>query len=130
CSTWIEVGASGPELKTLAAGFSNYGKTSVDIFSPGVDIYSTVPGNKYKENSGTSMAAPVLAGVAATVWSYYPNLTAQQVKEILLESGVNYGKKKVVKPGEKKKKVKFSTLSRTGKVVNLYNALQLAATKS
>jgi subtilisin family serine protease len=76
------------------------------------------------------MAAPVLAGVAATVWSYYPNLTAQQVKEILLESGVNYGKKKVVKPGEKKKKVKFSTLSRTGKVVNLYNALQLAATKS
>jgi subtilisin family serine protease len=130
CSTWIEVGASGPELKTLAAGFSNYGKTSVDIFSPGVDIYSTVPGNKYKENSGTSMAAPVLAGVAATVWSFYPNLTAQQVKEILLESGVNYGKKKVVKPGEKKKKVKFSTLSRTGKVVNLYNALQLAATKS
>lgn len=130
CSTWIEVGASGPEVKKLAAAFSNYGQNSVDIFSPGVDIYSTVPGNKYKENSGTSMAAPVLAGVAATVWSMYPNLTAQQVKEILLESGTNYSKKKVIMPGEQKKKVKFGKLSRTGKVVNLYNALQLAATKS
>jgi subtilisin family serine protease len=126
CSTWIEVGASGPELSTLAADFSNYGQKSVDIFSPGVDIYSTVPGSKYKENSGTSMASPVLAGVAATIWSLYPDLTAQQVKTILIESGTNYGKQKVKIPGETKKKTKFKKLSKSGKVVNLYSALKMA----
>jgi subtilisin family serine protease len=126
CSTWIEVGASGSELSTLAADFSNFGKKSVDIFSPGVDIYSTVPGSKYQNNSGTSMAAPVLAGVAATVWSLYPELTAQQVKEILIESGIDYKKQSVKLPGSEKKKVKFGKLSKSGKVVNLYSALKMA----
>ena len=126
CSTWIEVGASGPELSTLAAEFSNFGKKSVDIFSPGVDIYSTVPGSKYQNNSGTSMAAPVLAGVAATIWSLYPELTAQQVKEILIESGIDYKKQSVKLPGSEKKKVKFKKLSKSGKVVNLYSALKMA----
>ncbi len=126
CSTWIEVGASGPELSTLAAEFSNFGKKSVDIFSPGVDIYSTVPGSQYKNNSGTSMAAPVLAGVAATVWSLYPELTAQQVKEILIESGIDYKKQSVKLPGSETKTVKFGKLSKSGKVVNLYSALKMA----
>jgi subtilisin family serine protease len=126
CSTWIEVGASSSNLSTLAADFSNYGKKSVDIFSPGVDIYSTVPGSKYENNSGTSMAAPVLAGVAATVWSLYPELTAQQVKKILIESGINYKKQEVILPGTEDKKVKFKKLSKSGKVVNLYSALKMA----
>ena len=92
CSTWIEIGASGPSTDALAADFSNFGKTSVDVFAPGVDIFSTAPGGTYKDNSGTSMAAPVVAGVAATLMSYYPNLTAKDVKEILMKSSVKYPK--------------------------------------
>lgn len=128
CSTWLEVGASDDEVPTLAASFSNYGQKSVDLFSPGVDIFSTVPDGKYKNNDGTSMASPVAAGVAAAVMSYYPQLTAKDVKAILMQSAENYGKKKVALPGNPKKKVKFKKLSVTGGVVNLYNALQLAAT--
>jgi subtilisin family serine protease len=128
CSTWIEVGASGPELKTLPASFSNYGIKEVDVFAPGVDIYAPVPDNKYAKNSGTSMASPVTAGVAAAILSYYPELTAKDVKAIILQSSIKYGKSKVVMPGSPKKKVKFKKLSATGGVVNLYAALQLAAT--
>ena len=85
-SNWIEVGAlSWKGQKDAPAVFSNYGKTTVDIFAPGVDINSTIPEGKYKPNSGTSMAAPVVAGVAALVKSYYPELTAAELK-ICLES--------------------------------------------
>ncbi len=128
CSTWIEVGASGPELKTLPAEFTNYGVKEVDVFAPGVDIYASVPDNKYQKNSGTSMASPVTAGVAATILSYYPELTAKDVKAIILQSSSKYGKTKVVMPGSPKKKVKFKKLSATGGVVNLYEALKLAST--
>jgi len=128
CSTWLEIGASGRELSALSADFSNYGKKSVDVFAPGVDIYSTVTGDQYKDNSGTSMASPVTAGVAATILSYYPQLTAKDVKAIIMKSAVNYGKQKVVMPGNPSKKVKFKKLSVTGGVVNLYEALKLAET--
>lgn len=132
CSTWIEVGASGPDVNNLAASFSNYGKKNVDIFAPGMDVYSTMVGDSYKKENGTSMASPVTAGVAAALWSYYPELTAQQVKEILMKSSVSYKKQKVALPGSQSeekpegKKVAFGTLSKSGGVVNLYQAVLLA----
>lgn len=125
CKTWIEVGASDNSLETLPASFSNYGKKRVDVFAPGVEIYATVPKGEYKKNSGTSMASPVTAGVAATVWSYYPNLTANQVREIIVKSAVPYKKQKVTIPGSEKT-TKFKSLSKTGAVVNLYEAMKMA----
>jgi cell wall-associated protease len=123
--TWVEVGASAPPKKKLAATFSNYGAGNVDVFAPGYQIYSTTPDNHYEFYDGTSMAAPVTSGVAALVWSYYPQLTALQVKEILMKSAI-VNKKKVPLPGARKK-VKFNSLSVSGGVVNAYKALELAA---
>ncbi len=126
CALWIEVGASTPSADSLVAGFTNYGRRSVDIFAPGYDIYSTTPDNTYRSNSGTSMAAPVVSGVAALVWSYYPELEASDIREIITNSFTWYGKMKVQRPGKKPKKVRFRKLSRTGGVVNAYNALKMA----
>jgi subtilisin family serine protease len=123
---WIEVGATtwrGGD--TLAANFSNWASSIVDIFAPGDDINSTVPGGGFKENSGTSMASPVVAGVAALLMSYYPNLTATDVKRIILESAAKYGDKVVQRPGEGAP-IRFSELSATGGVVNVYNAVKMA----
>jgi len=112
----------------IAAPFSNYGKKTVDVFAPGVDIHSTVPDlNKYKDASGTSMAAPVVAGVAAVLKSYYPHLTPQQLKKILMKSSVKtYKNKKVIKPGTKDEMIEFKELSKTGGIVNLYEAVKMA----
>lgn len=126
-SNWIEVGALSWKAGAEApAPFSNYGKKSVDLFAPGVDIYAPVPGSKYEALSGTSMAAPVTSGVAALVWSYYPELTVQELKKILLESTIK--KKEYVNlPGlGGEKQVEFSTLARTSGVVNAYAALKMA----
>lgn len=125
--TWIEVGASQREPNHIATDFSNYGVSNVDIFSPGFQINSTAPDGKYAKANGTSMAAPVLSGVAALLWSRYPTLSAEQVKDILMQSSVKY-KKKVVMPGNKKAKVKFSELSVSGGVVNVYKAFEYAKT--
>ena len=95
CKTWIEVGASGSTEQEIKAGFSNFGRKSVDVFAPGVNIYSTVPNAGYEAMSGTSMASPVTAGVAAAIWSYYPDLTAQQVKCLIEQSAVSYRDLKV-----------------------------------
>jgi subtilisin family serine protease len=125
---WIEVGASGPvDDETLKATFSCYGKTSVDVFAPGVNIYSTLPGSKYGDLSGTSMASPVVAGLAALIRSYYPKLSAIQVKEIILNSvtKVNHN---IKIPGKTSEEVPFADLCLTGGIVNAYNALKLAAT--
>jgi subtilisin family serine protease len=122
---WIEVGASNWRSGSKAlAPFSNYGKTEVDLFSPGVDIYSTTPENQYEAYDGTSMASPVVSGVAAFIWSYYPNLSAAQLKNIILKSSVPI-KGRVRIPGSKRKK-KAHKLSKTGGLVNLPNALRLA----
>lgn len=127
CKTWIEVGASAHGFdKNFIGGFTNYGKKNVDIFAPGVQINSTTPGSKYEKASGTSMASPVVAGVAALVLSYYPNLSAKQLKEILLKSCIKYKGQKVSLPGSKEEKVDFSNLSQTGGIVNVYEALLLA----
>jgi subtilisin family serine protease len=109
----------------LPAPFSNYGKTNVDIFAPGVQIYSTVPKNEYAKYNGTSMASPEVAGVATLVRSFYPQLSASQVKHIIMNSGTKIDLEVLI-PGEQGKKAHFSELSITGKVANAYNALVLA----
>lgn len=122
----ITVGASG-DLKNggLTASFSNYGKKEVDVFAPGVNIYSTLPGgNNYGNLSGTSMACPVVAGTAALLLEYYPNLTAVQLKEAIEKSAV-IPKEKVNNP-ETKEKVSLSDLSKTGGFLNAYEAMKYA----
>jgi subtilisin family serine protease len=123
---WIEVGALNWKTgEKLAAPFSNYSPFYVDLFAPGMAIYSTVPFDEYEDLQGTSMAAPVVAGVAAMIRSYFPDLTAEQVKDILLQSAVKQ-KDKVVQPGGEDK-VPFSSLSVTGGIVNAYEAVKLAS---
>lgn len=125
---WIDVGASGASRKPkqILAEFSNYGATSVDFFAPGVDIYSTVPDGKYEDASGTSMACPATAGVAALIRSYFPTLTAVQVKEVLMKTTTPY-KKKVRIPGSKKK-LKMNQLCITGGFVNAAKAVNYILT--
>jgi subtilisin family serine protease len=132
---WIEVGASAYKKgKKIVASFSNYGKTKVDFFAPGVDIYSTVPDQKYEDASGTSMACPSVAGVAAIIRSYFPDLTAAEVRDVLMKTVVTY-KGKVLLPGGmvvqtkkgpkvKKVKVKMEELCITGGFVNANNAVK------
>ncbi|GAB3201962.1 subtilisin family serine protease [Pontibacter aydingkolensis] len=128
-STWLEVGATSKNLdKTFIGTFSNYGQKNVDLFAPGVDLILLAPDNKYDQMDGTSFASPVVSGVAALVWSYYPELTALELKDVLLQSSVKYPKLKVYYPTEEKSKktTKFSTLSASGGVVNAFEALKLA----
>ncbi|ANH81161.1 peptidase S8 [Niabella ginsenosidivorans] len=127
-ATWITVGASGPnEQSGIVASFSNYGKKEVDVFAPGVKIYSTLPlGNRYGNEQGTSMASPVVAGLAALIMSYYPDLTALQVKEII-EKSVVKPTEWVTNPGTGAK-VHLSDLCVTGGIVNAYEAVKLADT--
>jgi cell wall-associated protease len=124
--TWLEIGASSWGADgNFVGSFSNYGKKSVDLFAPGVQIYSTVPNNNYEDLQGTSMACPATAGVAALIMSYFPDLTADQVKVILKESTRKFDGLKVTKPGSADE-VPFSQLSATGGLVNAYEAVSLA----
>ncbi|HTE45353.1 MAG TPA: S8 family peptidase [Gemmatimonadaceae bacterium] len=126
-ANWIEVGASSWKGgDNLAANFSNYGRTQVDVFAPGVDILSTIPGNQYERDSGTSMAAPVVSGLAALLMDYYPNLTASDIKKVILASVSKHTDQMVTKPGSETDKVAFGSLSITGGIVNAYNAIKLA----
>ena len=129
-SNWIEVGASAyKDDETLKADFSNYGKYSVDVFAPGFLINSTVPDGKYEDLDGTSMASPVVSGLAALILSYYPKLTPAQVREIIMKS-VNKVTHKVKYKNEKGENTRalFSEICVSGGVVNAYNALKLAET--
>jgi cell wall-associated protease len=124
---WIEVGAlSWQNGEDMAAEFSNYGKDNVDLFAPGVDIYSTTPESKYARFDGTSMASPVVAGVAAAIRSYYPDLSAVQVKDILMSSTTMTSNAKVKVPGDDETLVPFTDLCVTGGVVNAYEAAKKA----
>jgi cell wall-associated protease len=127
-NNYITVGASGdPTNGGLTANFSNYGKTEVDVFAPGVQIYSAIPGgNTYGNASGTSMACPVVAGIAALTLQYYPNLSAKQLKYVIEKSAIAPDIK-VKKPGTDET-VNLSELSKTGGIVNAYEALRLAST--
>lgn len=127
---WIEVGASSWQSgDSLAAPFSNYGAEQVDLFAPGMDIYSTAPNNSYDRVDGTSMAAPVVTGVAALLKAYYPDLTPQQVRSIILDSASKYAGENTLKPG-KKTIVSFGELSATGGLVNAYAAFEQAEAQS
>ena len=127
-NNWITVGASGdPKSGGVTASFSNYGKKEVDVFAPGVKIYSTVPGgNTYQNLQGTSMASPVVAGLAAFILEYYPNLSAAQVKTVI-EKSSNKLKEKVKTP-ETGDMVLLAELSKSGGLVNAYEAIKLAST--
>ncbi|GAB3642941.1 S8 family peptidase [Spirosoma arcticum] len=121
----IIVGASAERnTSDLVASFSNYGKGTVHVFAPGKDIYSTVPGGKYDSNSGTSMASPVVTGVAAVLKSYFPKLTYADIKRIIMESATPY--QTSVRRPESTDTVAFASLSKTGGIVNLYDAVKLA----
>ncbi len=128
---WLEVGATTWEPnENFIANFSNYGNQNVDIFAPGVDIYSTMPDNKYKFQEGTSMASPVVTGAAALIMAYYPELTAKQVRQLLMENTAQYPDQQVIVPHEgnpnESKKVLFPELSVSDGVVNAEKALQAA----
>ena len=127
-SNWITIGASGASENEVAANFSNFGKKEVNVFAPGVKIYSTIPGgNTYGEKDGTSMAAPLVSGIAALLLSYYPELTPQQIIQII-ESSSKTVDNLVVKPGSENEKLTLKELSITGGIVDAYNSLKLAAT--
>lgn len=129
-SNYITVGASSdPKITgSITAEFSNYGKQKVDLFAPGVKIYSTMPGgNKYGNQQGTSMATPIVSGIAAMIRSYYPQLSAVQVKHIIEKSVlIPESSAYCFRPGEKADIVPFTDLSRTGGIVNAYNAMVTA----
>ncbi len=126
---FITIGALNFEYgDKVVANFSNFGKINVDVFAPGVKIYASTPNNTYKYLQGTSMASPNAAGVAALIRSYYPKLSAKQVKHILMDSGVAINMKVAV--GEANQTDDFESLSKSGKIVNAYNALIMAATLS
>jgi subtilisin family serine protease len=118
---FLTIGASTIKKDSLTASCSNFGKKGVDIFAPGFEIYNSVTENQYQNLQGTSMAAPMVAGVAAMLKSYFPSLSMSEIKSIILSSGTKY-------------KGDFENLSATGKVVNVYNAVKsckkLLATKN
>ncbi|WP_299115685.1 S8 family peptidase [uncultured Winogradskyella sp.] len=124
---YISVGALAPKYGSgMVAGFSNYGDKNVDIFAPGAQVYSTTPENEYGTKGGTSMAAPAVAGIAALIRSYYPNLSAVQVKNVILDSGLPLTTKVVV-GGDAENVQPFSNLSKSGRIANAFNALIMAS---
>lgn len=124
----INVGASSAKPNDkLAATFSNYGKKNVDVFAPGVKVTSIDKDAEFNTADGTSFASPITAGVAALLLEYYPTLSARQIKQIILKSAVPLKGTMVYKPGSTTEKVDFTTLSKTGGIVNAYRAVQIAS---
>lgn len=140
-SNWIEVGASTRFKKAkykkgylirdgLAADFSNYGKTIVDVYAPGHDIYSTIPGSEYAVFDGTSMAGPMVAGTAALLKSYYPSLTMFEIRDIIIASVQKPGDRVTPLPGDASQEVTFDALCVSAGIVNVYNAVMMAEGKA
>lgn len=124
-SMFLTIGASTRiAKKELAADFSNYSSTKVDIFAPGHEIWNTVPQSEYMKLQGTSMAAPMVSGVATMLKSYFPTLTMAEIKAIILTSGKSYKGKMEIQPGSDDTMVDFATMSVTGSVVNVKNAVK------
>jgi cell wall-associated protease len=124
----INVGASADKLdEKLAANFSNYGKKNVDVFAPGVKVTSIDKDAEFNTADGTSFASPITAGIAALLLEYYPRLSARQVKQIILQSAKPLKGTMVLKPGSTTEKVDFTTLSKTGGIVNAYQAVLIAS---
>jgi cell wall-associated protease len=125
---FLFVGASTINLnKELKASYSNYSNKYVDLFAHGNDIYTALPNNKHNFNGGTSLASAITSRVAALLFSYYPNLTASQVKHILMDSGLEYDiEVSTPTKDDKNKMTAFNQLSKSGKVLNAYNAFIMA----
>ncbi len=125
-TNFLNVGASG-DVSTggYAAPFSNFSDQYVDIFAPGMNIYTAATNNRYKSADGTSLASPVAAGIAALLKSYFPDLTPQELISIITTSGSPLTKE-VNQPGDEEKKVKFSGLSSSGRIINAYEAVKMA----
>lgn len=123
---FLTVGALTPRYGSgMVAYYSNFGKKNVDVFAPGSEIYSAIPDDEYKLQNGTSMSAPNVSGVAALIRSLYPKLTASQVKQIIMDSGLPINAKVVV--GESRDIKNLTEISKSGKIVNAYNALIMAS---
>jgi len=123
----INVGASGMKPdENLASTFSNYGKKNVDLFAPGVKITSIDMDEETQTDDGTSFSAPIVTGIAALILEYYPDLSARQIKQAIMESATPLTGTMVLKPGTKDK-VDFTTLCKTGGIVNAYRALEIAS---
>ncbi len=121
----LTIGALNYEYgASLMANFSNYGKENVDVFAPGVKIYATTPKNTYSYLQGTSMASPNVAGVAALIRAVYPKLTASQVKHIIMDSGTPLTTV-ISLAGTNGEQTNLEAISKSGKIVNAYNALLL-----
>lgn len=132
CKTWLTIGATSANGdETLIGSFSNYGKKKLDLFAPGVAIYSAKPDNTYEFADGTSFAAPVVAGVAALIKSYFPKISAEELKSLLLESSNKYPKLSVLVPDPEYagKMSKLKKLSKNGGIVSASNAAKMALTK-
>jgi len=126
-SVFINVGASTATYDDLLiAEFSNVGKRRVDLFAPGEDILSLGADHDYIDHSGTSMASPVVAGVAALLRAYFPEFTAAEIKDILLDS-VHEPEFRVLPPGTPPSEVTFaksmSKFCSSGGIVNARNAV-------
>ena len=126
---YLCIGASTNDKKALAAEFSNFSKTQVDVFAPGTEIYSTVPQSDYKYEQGTSMAAPMVTGVAAFLKSYFPELSMKEIKDIILASAKSYKGTEVPTPGSGEM-IDFASLSVTGAVVDLPAAVKMCLAKT
>lgn len=127
-NNFIVVGASSYRLnKNLIAGFSNYGKNTVDVFAPGVKIYTTKENNSFGFSRGTSLAAPMVSGLAGLLLSYFPNLSARELKKIIMESGTSFEIPVTITDyGNTKREISFTELSKSGKIINAYNAFLMA----
>lgn len=128
----LTVGASGPLREELVSPFSNYGRETVDVFAPGMQVYSTVGllragtiVHEYQPRSGTSMAAPVVTGIAAVLKAYYPQLSAVQIKQ-LIEASVTKVEGMVYQPQTNRQLITMAALCRTAGIVNAYRAVELA----
>lgn len=122
---FIRVGASTPSGD--AADISNYGASNVDVFAPGISIRSTGLHNGYQTANGTSLSAPVVTGVAALLWSYFPELSARQVKTILLASVTSRKGQLTNRPGKGKGQTAFENLCTSAGIVNAYQAVKMAS---
>jgi subtilisin family serine protease len=121
---WLNVGASTQkDNEKMVAWFSNYSKKTVDVFAPGYEIYNPTLSNSYASEGGTSIAAPVVAGIAAVLKSYFPALTAEQIKKVIIKSAYIPSTQEII---VKKKSLNFADMSVSGGIANLYRAILLA----
>ncbi len=127
CDNFLYVSATSYNIDASIVPYGDYGKETVDIFAPGEEIYTTFPNDKFEYDSGTSLAAALTSKVAALIFSYYPDLTASEVKHIIMDSGVEFTfPVKTPTKEDKEKMTPFNELSKSGKIVNAYNALIMA----